>query len=143
MSWSYSGDPAYNSRDKVRFLIQDTNSADQLLADEEVDWLLGQNSDAYMAAASAADTIAGKYARVADSKSIGDLSVSYSSRASRYESLAAQLRTRAGRTGAAPTPYAGGIRISDRDVDLANTDLTRRFSFKVEEREYAPGDEIE
>jgi hypothetical protein len=52
------------SRDKVRLRIGDTNSADPLLYDEEIDYFLSERGDdVAKAAADCAAAIAAKYAR--------------------------------------------------------------------------------
>ena len=42
MAWTYDGDPSANARDAIRFLIGDTDTNDQLLADAEVAWVNSQ-----------------------------------------------------------------------------------------------------
>ena len=92
MSFTYSGDPTSSDLDAVRFLVQDTDSTDILLQDEEILFVLGQVSNAiYQAAHDCCYVISSKFARKADvSKSVGDMSLSltYSSRAGEYRTLA-------------------------------------------------------
>lgn len=99
MAWTYGGDPSANSRDKVRFLIGDTDTNNQLLQDAEITFLLNQwNSDAYVAAAHACNALSAKFAAKSDySKSVGDLSIStqYGQQAERYRGLGAQLMAQA------------------------------------------------
>ena len=40
MTFTYSGDPTTSTRNKVRFLINDTDSTDVLFTDEELDYLI-------------------------------------------------------------------------------------------------------
>jgi hypothetical protein len=40
MSWTYSGNPADNARDALRFTIGDTNSLEPIMQDEELDYLI-------------------------------------------------------------------------------------------------------
>lgn len=40
MAWTYSGNPASSARDALRFLIGDTNSAEPIMQDEELDYLI-------------------------------------------------------------------------------------------------------
>ena len=113
MSWSYSFDPASNHRDKVRFLIGDTDTADQQLQDEEIDAVLEDSSDdPYLAAINCAEGLSAKWSRKAN-KSVGDLSISYGSVAKSFSDLAQRLRRTASLQLAAP--YAGGISIADKD----------------------------
>lgn len=78
MTWSYSGDPSSTLLDQTRFLCGDTNSDDQQLSNEEINYLLTQwEDDPYIAAAEGCIAIAGKYAMKADSsRSVGDVSLS-------------------------------------------------------------------
>ncbi|MGA1036646.1 MAG: hypothetical protein ACO3VQ_02425, partial [Ilumatobacteraceae bacterium] len=71
-------------------------------------------------------TIASKLAREAD-KQIGDLSVSMSQRAKAYREQASELKNLATREGTVPIPYAGGITISDKEIDEENSDLFRSW----------------
>jgi len=85
MSWSYSGDPSSSAKDKVRFLVGDTDTDDQLLNDAEVLYVITESGGSiYQSAHDAAYAIASKFTRMASSKSVGDMSVSYSNRASSY-----------------------------------------------------------
>lgn len=40
MGWSYSGNPGANELDKYRFLISDTDVTNQILQDEEINYIL-------------------------------------------------------------------------------------------------------
>lgn len=92
MAFTYSGNPATSDRDAVRFLIQDTDSDDVLLQDAEVDWCITQaGASVYQAAHDAAYAIASKFSRMATSKSVGDMSLSYADRAKAYFELANEL----------------------------------------------------
>ena len=80
-------------RDKVRFLIQDTDSTDAHLQDAEITYLLTTWGNVYDAAVAAAEIISGRYAHKTNySRSIGDLSISES-----YATSAAEFRTLADR----------------------------------------------
>ena len=133
MAWTYGGDPSANARDAIRFLIGDTDTTDQLLSDEEIAWVNSEASGTstgttalYDAAYRCCLTIASKLAREAD-KQIGDLSVSMSQRAKAYREQAASLKELSGREGGVPIPYAGGITISDKDIDEENSDIFRTW----------------
>lgn len=133
MAWTYSGDPSANARDAIRFLIGDTDTDDQLLTDEEIAWVNTETSGTatgtvglYDAASRCCIAIASKLAREAD-RSIGDLSVSLSQRAGAYRTQATELKAMAGREGGVPVPYAGGITISDKDIDQDDSDIFRTW----------------
>lgn len=105
MAWTYSGDPATSDRDKVRFLIGDTDSTDQLLQDAEIAYVITEaGGSIYQAAHDAAYAVASKFSRMATSKSVGDLSLSYSDRAKAFFDLANEL-LELGARREPPTPW--------------------------------------
>lgn len=106
MTWTYTGDPSVSDRDKVRFLIGDTDTTDQLVSDEEIAWQLDVVADSiYQAAHDLCVSLAAKFARLATSKSVGDLSLSYSDRSAAFYSLADRILDLASRRDV-PTPWA-------------------------------------
>lgn len=113
--------------DRVRFLVRDTdggtNGTAFNLSDDEINWLLTEEADLYLAAAAAARTLGAKHAD-GESKTVGPFSISHSNTAQGYEELAQSLERRSQRH-AVPTPYAGGIRKSDMATDEADDDLYR------------------
>jgi nucleotidyltransferase/DNA polymerase involved in DNA repair len=127
MSWSYSGDPATSPLDLARFLIRDTDSADQLLQNEELQFLIDTWGDAYEAARNAAMTLAAKFTRLSvQSKSVGDLSISesFAGRAGEYRELAqsiADMRMRL----SPPTPWVarGNLQPTSERTPLDQTDF--------------------
>lgn len=109
MTFSYS-DPVGNPRDGIRLLCGDTSGDQVLLQDEEYDFLVAQwpyESNAYMLASYAAESIAAKFAREidfsADSQTVGASVLQ-----DKYLKLADTLRTRA-KTAYAGELYIGGI----------------------------------
>jgi hypothetical protein len=126
MSWSYSGNPSSSDLDAVRFLIGDTDTTDQLLQNEEINYLLAQTgNDVYTSAIIACRTIASKFSRKADQK-IGDYSISNSQKASQYLALATQLaQSQAKALISRVAPYAGGISVADKQIDENNTDTVQ------------------
>lgn len=96
MTWTYSGNPGSSSRDAVRFLIGDTAGGDQLVSDEEIAYLLTEETTVRSAAGRACEAIAAAFGRNSDqSKSVGDLSLSesWSQRATSYLTLADRLHS--------------------------------------------------
>ena len=94
MAFTYV-DPTSGDRDKVRFLIQDTDSTDPHLQDAEINYLVSVWGNVYRAAAYAAEAIAAQYSHKTNySRSIGDLSISesYSESATQFRELAKTLR---------------------------------------------------
>jgi hypothetical protein len=107
VSWSYTGDPASSNKDLVRFLLRDTLSTDQLLSDEEINYLVATWVDPYEAARNGALTLMAKFVRQADlSRSVGDLSISesFGGRAAEYQALADSISEQRHRFGPA-TPW--------------------------------------
>lgn len=113
MSWTYN--PALaTDRDRVRFLIGDTDTNDQQLQDEELTWVLTQRSDVYLAAADACRALQAKYARKVDTTNLS-LSVSASQRAEAYAALAEQLESKAGSLAGAEM-FVGGISVAGKEA---------------------------
>lgn len=105
MTWTYGGDPTASARDEVRFLIGDTDTTDQLLSDEEIAYCISKAGDSpYQAAHDAAYAVASKFSRMATSKSVGDLSLSYADRAQAFFTLANELLELGARRDV-PTPW--------------------------------------
>lgn len=88
--------PALTSdRDKVRLKIGDTDSADALLSDDEVDTCLAEHGDLNRAAAAAAEAIAAQFSRQFDFQTDGQ-AFRRSQKAAAYRALAKELRAKAG-----------------------------------------------
>lgn len=121
MTWSYSNTQS-SDKDKVRFLVGDTDTADQLVQDEEINVVLARKADIYNAAAEVCRTIAAKFARRVDKK-VGHLSLSASQKAKAYLELAEKFESDAYRNGLVASPYLGGETISDMELDEENSDL--------------------
>lgn len=99
--YSYSGDPSTSGKDSVRFLLQDKGPDTWLFSDEEINFLLAQNSNIYMAAALGAEEASAKYAGMQD-KTIGPLTIRNSDKATNYTNMARRFRMLAAR-------YTAGI----------------------------------
>ena len=94
MAFTYV-DPSSGDRDKVRFLVQDTDSTDFHLHDAEITYLVSTWGNVYDAAIAAAEIISGQYAHKTNySRSIGDLSISesYGASAQEFRALAQRLK---------------------------------------------------
>lgn len=94
MTWTYSS-PASGSRDKVRWLVGDTDSAAPLVTDEEIAYEVGASLSIYSAAAAVARAIAAKFARAVQT-SVSSLSFSNQQKYEHYVKLAEELEARAG-----------------------------------------------
>jgi len=122
----YTNDPANVTTDAIRALIRDTSTstAVNLLTDNEVAWLEADYPNVYYAAAAGADMIASGKGDAVFQKKVGDLALSMGAPkagiAEQYRMLAARLRMTAASRGV--KPYTGGISVSDKDTQRADTD---------------------
>jgi hypothetical protein len=122
MTWSYSGNPASSTRDAVRFLIGDTDTNDQLLSNEEIDYTISSSGSLYQAAHDCAYAIASSFARLASSKTVGDLSISYSDRAASFYQVADRMLDLQAKRQP-PTPWADPdnmIRAAEKTIPPPN-----------------------
>ena len=115
-------------RDKVRFLIGDTVSAEAHFQDEEITYLLSTWGNVYDASITAAEILAGRFAHRSNySRSVGDLSISeqYGSSAAEFRLLATSLKSQRDRL-APPTPVVNSQAIkntADKLVSTYNSDF--------------------
>lgn len=126
MAFTYGGNPSASDLAKVRFLLSDTNPSDYELEDAEITYLLAEwEDDVYDAAAAGAEVIAGKFAKAATSKTVGDLSLSFQNRAEDYRMLAMRLKQM--KTDKfVPTPWAAAqalVATDDKLVSDPKTDM--------------------
>jgi hypothetical protein len=129
MTFSYSGNPSSSSLDLVRFLLQDTDSTDVLLSNEEINYLIATWTNPYEVARVGAETISGQFTRLADStsKSVADLSISksYSNKAGQYRELAIQIANQRARLyPSAPVVNANSLKgTRERTFDSRKSDF--------------------
>jgi hypothetical protein len=95
VTWTYS-DPAGDRKDEVRLLVGDTDTTDQMVSDEEIDYVLTQyvpddGRPAWLAGAHTCDIIAAKFGRQMQ-QSIGSLSRQAQMKFDHYRTLATDLR---------------------------------------------------
>ena len=133
MAWTYAGDPAASALAAIRFLTGDTDTNDQLINDEEIAWTNNQVTGSDTATTALYEVsyrvmvaIASKFSRLAD-QSVGDLKVDMFQKATNAREQAALLKQQALREGNTPTPYAGGIKVSDKDIDEENSNIVKPF----------------
>lgn len=121
MTWTYDLNALSVALNKVRLLVGDTDTNDQLIQDEEIAFFISENpSNVYYAAAETAEAIAAKYQSAISSKTADGKSISYE-QITNYLSLAAKLRSKATRQRAG-LPYAGGTSVADKQTVEADTD---------------------
>ena len=117
MTWTYSGNPGSSLLDEVRFLIQDTDTNDQQLSNEELTYLITAYGDPYSAAVAAVSALIGRLASLSsESKKVGDLSLTrvFGMQVAKYEALIKYLeRERFRRYPAAPIVNRNAILPTD------------------------------
>jgi len=124
MTWTYSPTSLSTDLAKVRRLVGDTDTTDQLLSDEEIAFFLDEQSDNLRrAAADCCDAVAANLARKVDTSN-GALSISASRRAEAYRAHAVVLREQA-REMSVPVPFAGGTSIAENDAQDADSDAVQ------------------
>jgi hypothetical protein len=122
MGWNYSG-PSASDKDAVRFLIGDTDVDDQLLSDEEINYLvdtwLPVHGTIFYVSSIACETIAARMAREI-SYSADGVSVSLSELQSKFELSAETLRQQHKELLVGGAPDVGGISAyGEPDMGLA------------------------
>lgn len=121
MSWTYDVSLLSSSNlMQVRLLVGDTNTLDQQLQDEEIDFFVSQEGSARSGAVSAARALYAKYSRKAN-KQVGDLKIEAEKIAGHYLELLKELQDSATFSNAVPT--AGGVYARDRDASQQNEAL--------------------
>lgn len=106
-TYSYTYDPSTSNKDAVRFLCQDTDvvtTGAARLADEEINWVLVQQKNVFLAAAVCADSIAAYWAKVQNTR-IGPLNIQRSQAVTFYQAVAAELRRMASRFAGATAVF--------------------------------------
>jgi hypothetical protein len=95
MTWSYSGDPGDGGVDEVRFLVMDTDVADQLISNEEIEYIITKWTPVYgsplMSASMVAEAISAKFTREVGYSADG-VSVQVEALQQKYNDLASSLR---------------------------------------------------
>lgn len=137
MTWTYSGDPASNERDAVRFEIPDTDTNAQLVSDQEIAYALAEESGVLGAAARCCEQISRRYAQQAD-VATGDVKLTYSKAAENLAERAKELRKRADGTHA---PYSGSQSIAAKDRLAEDSDrVASTFTRRQFDNPYNTGD---
>lgn len=114
----------------VRLLLGDTNSLDQQLQDEEINFSLSmENDNPHLAASKSARYISAKYARLVDVELDGQLREDYSQLRYSYSELAENLYSEYASSKAALGISSGGI--STNEMERVRCDKNRPKSFYV------------
>lgn len=121
MTWSYNlSIIANSSKDAVRLLIGDVVACDPQMQDEEIAYLVGLRGSLYGAAAECCRAMAAKFSRSVDQQG-GTSKVFYSQMAKAYTLKSIEFDNKATMFGSG-TPYAGGISLSDKQIQDLNDD---------------------
>jgi len=126
MTWNYSGRPADSDRDHVRYLIGDTCEDEPLVQDEEIAFVIAEQSTLKLAAASALRALAALYSRKVTSK-VGDVSNNCSDMSKAFSDRANELDPSGQATSSAPLVRLsfGGLTVSGKDTLDADCDAVQ------------------
>lgn len=127
VDWLYTGEPATRTIDAVRLLIGDTDSTDQLIADNEITYLIGRHGSVNRTASEACRAIAAKFARLMN-RSIGGLSADFSAKYNQYMQLADSLLSKEETEPVAP--FISGYNRVDKEARENELDRETTFSRK-------------
>lgn len=121
MTWSYNPSLlSVNAKDAVRLLIGDVIDCDPQMEDEEISYFVSARGTLYGAAAECCRAMAAKFSRSVDQQA-GTSKIFYSQLAKAYTIKAIEFETKATLSGAS-MPYAGGISLSDKQMQDVNFD---------------------
>lgn len=134
MSWSY--DPttlATSAKNRIRLEAGDTDTADQLLQDEEINHALDVEANEWGAAARCCEIIARGFLRKADVSLGRSMQVQWAKAAQQYYEMAKELRQKA--LGSA-LPYVGGRKQDEKDERAADSTLVQPLFTKDMHRNF-------
>jgi hypothetical protein len=117
MSWSYDI-TLPKAKDRIRFLTGDTDEAEALFSDEEIEAVLSQTNDETAAALQLARALAARFSRRADA-SIAGVRENLSQLAGHYWTLADRLERQRAESNAASGLGVHGV--ADEPVRLFET----------------------
>jgi hypothetical protein len=126
-NWSYTGQPGSRQIDAIRFIVGDTDPTDQLVTDEEIQYMLNRHGSVNRTSAEVARAIAAKFARLM-SRSIGGLTADFSAKYRQYMELAANLT---GNEESEPvSPFISGFNRTQKESVELESDRETTFSRK-------------
>lgn len=127
--WSYNlEDLATSEKDQVRFEIQDTDPANQMLQDEEITHAIAVEATYWGAAARCSEVIARNFLRKADVRLGRAMQLTYTKMAQQYLEMAVMLRQKA---LGCNVPWVGGMSVSDKAIYLQNQDIVAAIFTKT------------
>ena len=120
MTWTYDNTVlATSDKDAVRLIIGDTDSTDELLQNEEINYYITKHGSVTRAASESARAVAARYARLM-SRSIGGLQADFSAKYRQYLELADNLDRN--EQVSPVSPYLAGFLKSQHTTQDENTD---------------------
>ena len=122
MTWTYNSASIGTDLAKVRLMIGDTNTDDQQLTDEEIQFFIDTEQTIFMAAYRCALALVAEYSRKVD-KEMGDLKILAAQRHRHYLRLANELKKK----NVPGIPSAGGIYQTEKDTLTDNTNWVQPF----------------
>lgn len=127
MTWSYTASSTMTGVNAVRWLVGNTSSGDPVVvSNEEIGFALTQTGNMWCAAVQVAESMLQQYgsktAGSVQSKTVGNLSISYGDRVASLQSLLPNLRRQCALRSV--RPIAGGITVASREERAADTSLT-------------------
>jgi len=123
MAFTWTGNPAASTIEKIRWEIGDIDQANAKFTDAEIQYAYDQEHTVFKAAARLCEQLATKYADQVD-RSLGPLRVSLSQKADFYYKRARELRKR---DMAYAEPYGGGISKAKEEAFEADSDLNQPY----------------
>lgn len=121
---TYSGNPLDDDLNWIRWRVGDTNPDEWLQTDAEIDAAIDLAANKFDAAVQVCEAIAAKFARLysVSLSSPGGVNHSnnYAQKYDHYVALAEKIR---GETARTVKPVVGGLTLSDKEANAANTDL--------------------
>lgn len=123
MSFNYT-DPSASPVCEVRFVVGDTVEKKHFLEDEEIAFLLKRNAgNVGITAIRACEAICARLSRMRD-ETVGSVSLSLSQMYANYQNTLSMLRSQYQEQGGI-VPYAGGISLSDKQLQRSDRDWNR------------------
>lgn len=121
MAFTYSGNPANSKLDEIRFLLQDTDEADALLSDQEINFLIKKYSSVPRLITEACKILLAKFSRYIDETN-GKVSFKYSQLTENYRQL---LKEYEAKLCEAPSIYIGGVYAKDYQENQHDNELVK------------------
>lgn len=104
MAFTYTGNPADSILDALRFMLRDTDIANALLTDEEINYIVANYKTINMQLAIGFRQCAATLSRQAIKRSLGPSSEDNTKRVSFYEAMADKYEKLSAVIGASPLP---------------------------------------